>query len=293
VSTIGKAIDLLGWFSTERPEIGLAEFQRLTQRDKTTTYRHLRALEAAGLVEQNPITRAYRMGPAVLRFAFIREATFPQYAGVRDALPRLADMTGETAHASIIQGDVLATLDVLESRQHSTRVVVDETFLPLHATASGLVVMAFNDGNQLPSPLPVLKSFTDHTLTTQAELKPILATSQKTGFAITEHSYEVGVCGIAAPLFDSSNGVAGAIAVATVASRFNPVLANTIKRELILAARQVTNSWGGCVPDELNATWDKTLIGLTPAMKASANPTQNKATPATSTHERQQVQPTL
>jgi len=281
LSTIGKAIELLNWFSTERPEIGLAEFQRLTKRDKTTTYRHLRSLEAVGLVEQNPSTRAYRMGPAVLRYAHIRETTFPQHAGVQDVLPRLADMTGETAHASIIQGDALATLGALESRQHSTRVVVDETLLPLHATASGHVVLAFDEARQWVDALPPFTAFTAHTTTRKAELNSVIDITRQTGFGLVEHGYETGVCGIAAPLFDSSNKVAGAIAVASVASRFNASLVRTIKRELILAARQVSTCWGGRVPTELNETWDKTLQNLTPRLHQSiATRTKQQAQPA-------------
>ena len=101
MSTIAKAMELLDFFSLERPEIGLSDFHRLAGRDKATTFRHLTALESAGLLEQNPTTRAYRIGPAVLRLAHMREITLPRRAGLRIALPRLAEVTGETGHAFV------------------------------------------------------------------------------------------------------------------------------------------------------------------------------------------------
>jgi DNA-binding IclR family transcriptional regulator len=57
------------------------------------------------------------------------------------------------------------------------------------------------------------------------------------------------------PLFDSTNQVAGAVAIASVASRLNDDLIRLIKKELISAARKITKSWGGSVPVGLDVAW--------------------------------------
>ncbi len=259
MSTVAKAIDLLNLFSAERAEIRLADFQRLTGRDKTTTYRHLSALEATGLLEQDATTRAYRMGPAVLRFAHIREVTVPRRSGVRLVLPGLAEITGETAHASILQGDTLVTLADHASSQHSARVVLDNAVLPFHATASGLAVLAYAAEPLKRAAFKQLEAFTEQTVIAPAEIEVLLDKVRATGFSEIVNSFEQGVAGIAVPLFDSTNNVAGSVAIASVASRVDATLENIIKKELIKAARSISMSWGGSVPEQLDAIWTASL----------------------------------
>lgn len=255
VSTVTKAVELLNLFSAERAEIRLAEFQRLTGRDKTTTYRHLSALESTGLLEQDSTSRAYRIGPAVLRFSHIRELTVPRRAGVRMVLPGLAEVTGETAHASILQGDTLMTLADHASGRHSARVILDNPVLPFHATASGLAVLAFADDSLKSVAYRQLETFTDATVTEPAEIESLLQSIRASGFGVIENSFEQGVCGIAVPLFDSTLKVAGSVAIASVTSRATDQLKQLIKKELIIAARSITSSWGGRIPASLESVW--------------------------------------
>lgn len=263
MSTVSKAIDLLNWFSAERAEIGLAELQRLSGHDKATTYRYLSSLEASGLLEQNDDSRAYRIGPAVLRLAHIREVTVPRREGVRLVLPRLADATGETAHASVLQGASLVTLEAHSSARHSARVVIGESALPLHATASGIAVLAYAESSFKTAALKNLVRYTEFTHTTIEQIQADIQNVMEAGFGLSDQGYERGVFGVAAPLFDSTDRVAGAVAVASVSSRVDTVSTRLIKTELIGAAREITHSWGGVVPKTLNELWSDTLTTLT------------------------------
>lgn len=85
-----KALTLLSNFSTARPEIGLSQLCRVVKRDKVTIYRHLQALETAGIVEQNLMTKHYRLGFAMMQFTQIREATVPRKDGARSVTHRHA-----------------------------------------------------------------------------------------------------------------------------------------------------------------------------------------------------------
>ncbi|WP_071672688.1 IclR family transcriptional regulator [Nioella nitratireducens] len=254
MSTIAKAMELLNFFSLDRPEIGLSDFHRLAGRDKATTFRHLTALESVGLLEQNPATRAYRIGPAVLRLAHLREVTLPRRAGVRMVLPRLAEITGETAHASILDATGLTTLAHHENKSHSARVVLHESSLPLHATASGIAVLAYGGAALMDHALDQMQVYTDSTMRSRDEVTAAADTARKIGFSIANQSYEAGVTGIGTPLFDS-NGIAGSVAVAAVSSRLTPELQHTIKQELRRAARIISQHWGGSIPPALENAW--------------------------------------
>ncbi len=259
MSVVAKAIGLLGHFSSEAPEIGLSQICRLAKRDKATTYRHLCALEELGFIEQNMTTKAYRIGPAVLPLAQIREATVPRREGAMAPLRALADHTGETAHVAVLSGQVLHSLVSCESVAHSIRAVIDMKKLPLHATASGLCALAFGPADLMVAASAQLEVFTPHTATTPQAVEALIAATRKTGFSESASSFEDDIHSLAAPAFDHYGQLAGTVAVAGVASRMTPELADLIRAELVQASRQITRNWGGKIPDQIEALWQGAL----------------------------------
>src|SRR6201996_6304158 len=67
MSTVIKALSLLDHFDASAPEIGLVDMARLSSLDKATTRRLLVALSVKGFIEQDPLTRRYRLGAALIR----------------------------------------------------------------------------------------------------------------------------------------------------------------------------------------------------------------------------------
>jgi len=77
VGTVSKALDLLDLFSRAQPLIGLSDLSRQARVNKATCYRLMSELQSYGLVEQIGSGREYRLGPALLRLAALREAAVP------------------------------------------------------------------------------------------------------------------------------------------------------------------------------------------------------------------------
>jgi len=259
MSSATKTLNLLSYFSASQPEIGLSQLCRLAKRDKATTHRHLQTLEETGFVEQNPATRQYRLGPAVLRLAQTREITVPRKSGAEAAVAELAHATGETAHVSVLSGASLYALTSFESPRHSTRVIIDIATFPLHATASGLCALAFGPSDLLATAHSAMKGFTRHTIRTTDALDQAIAQTRDSGFGRGICSLEDEVSSLGAPIYDETGAFAGAVAVACVSTRFTPRLEQQIKHHLITASRQITRNWGGTLPATLEATWAETL----------------------------------
>ncbi|WP_299081757.1 IclR family transcriptional regulator [uncultured Ruegeria sp.] len=259
MSSATKTLELLNHFTTDRPEIGLSQLCRLAGRDKATTYRHLQALEMAGFVEQNPLSKQYRLGPVVLHLAHVREATVPRKASARAALVALSDATGETAHVTVLSGKTLYALDDCESPRHGIRAVVDINVFPLHATASGICALAFGPDELFDFAVTKLEKFTDTTPSTADELSELISSARETGLGRGNQSFEVEILGLAAPVFDHTGLLAGAVSVASVASRFTSELEQVTKSELIVAAREISRNWGGTLPSHIEAAWANSL----------------------------------
>lgn len=259
MSSASKALELLSLFSRTQPEIGLSEMCKLAKRDKATTYRHLQVLEAAGFVEQNLATRQYRLGPTVLQLGRMREATVPRESGARAAANTLADKTGETAHVSVLSGTTLFALLSCESPKHSTRAIIDVTTFPLHATASGFCAVAFGPSALFDAACENLDRYTDKTPTTPETLRTIIDDARETGFGRSDGRFESEIHSLAAPVFDQTGELCGAVSVASVASRTTPDLEQIIKTELITASRDITKSWGGIIPAAIEQAWSSAM----------------------------------
>ena len=257
LSSATKTLELLAYFSTTRPEIGLSQLCKLAKRDKATTHRHLQALEKTGLVEKNPITKQYRLGPAVLQLAQTREATVPRKAGVQAPLFDLADATGETSHVTVLSGTTVYELMSCDSPKHGTRAIIDIQTFPLHATASGLCALAFGPEALIDVALNELQPFTRTTATTSKDLQAMVEAIRNTGIGRADRSFEDDVQGLSAPIFDQTGHFAGAVSVASVAARFTPDMERIIKTQLVITARQISNNWGGTVPTQIEAIWTK------------------------------------
>lgn len=259
MSSASKALQLLSLFSKAQPEIGLSEMCKLAKRDKATTYRHLQILEAAGFVEQNSATKQYRLGPTLLQLGRMREATVPREVGARAAVNTLADKTGETAHVSVLSGTTLFALMSCESPKHSTRAIIDISTFPLHATASGFCALAFGPHALFDIACEDLSPYTKVTPTTPDKLQALIDVARDVGFARSEGQFEPEIHSLSAPLFDQSGGFAGAVSVASVATRFTPALERIILTELITASRDITKSWGGTIPLFVETAWAKSI----------------------------------
>ncbi len=245
MQTVDKAMKLLGLFTSTQPEIGLSELARLAAFDKASTRRLLVALQNHGYIEQHPETKKYRLGAGFLRLSRIREATFPIRSVIQPILERLARTTGETSHASTTAGNFLATIGVAEPAR-ATRVHVDPAEkLPLHATASGLVYLAFSPPGTLDRFLKSpLEKHTSHTVVSNAEIRAGTDAAYAQAVAVSDQGFEDEVVGIAAPYFGATGYASGAIAVATPSSRMTDMFRDEIKHLVIDAAVEATEHMG-------------------------------------------------
>jgi len=258
MGTITKALDLLDHFSVTRPEIALSEFHRLTGRDKATLHRHLAELEQAAFVERDRMTRAYRLGPAVLRLAYVRERAFPARSAVAPTVDAMSERLGELVHVSLLQGLALSPLYHADATMHATRVFYDDgELLPLHATSSGLAALAFGPPDLLDRALASpLERFTDHTLTEPGALRALTEQTRARGHAVTDRSFDGDVYSSAVPVFGSAGSEAiGALAVALPAGRATPETRARIIAALLANAGRISAALGGRVPADVERLW--------------------------------------
>jgi DNA-binding IclR family transcriptional regulator len=246
VSTVDKALEVLGLFSEVRPSIGLSEVARLLQWDKSTVQRYLAALETQGFLERDALSRAYHLGPAVTRLSVVREITYPIEMAVKNVMAKLVQDTRETVHLSHAQGAGLSSVAIVETTVRNTRVYIDPSeILPLHLTASGTAYLSQEPEEKAQKLLHrSFQKFPSSDAVTVESASTLIRLAAVKGYSVADATFDYDVVGMAAPVFASSGAPCGAVAVATPKSRFDAETQERIATFLVPAAHKISRIHG-------------------------------------------------
>ncbi|MFD3687602.1 IclR family transcriptional regulator [Nocardiopsis sp. NPDC058631] len=221
IQSIERAAAILRILATGSRGLSLAEISRSLELPKGTALGILRTLQHVGFVEQDPESGRYRLGGGMLSLG-------TRYLDGNELRTRalnwadsLASRSGESVRIGTLhKHQALVVHHVF--RPDSSRQTLDVgTLLPLHATAIGRVLMAFDplavpeeDTDAVEPGGPVtLPSFTRHTVTSPAALERLLDEVRENGWAWEVEELVEGEVSIAAPIRDRRGTTVGAIGV--------------------------------------------------------------------------------
>ncbi|NCF72442.1 MAG: helix-turn-helix domain-containing protein [Gammaproteobacteria bacterium] len=215
-----RAIRLLKLFTAQVPELRLAEISSLSGLNKTTTHRLLQALHSEELLDRNPGTGAYRLGPGMMALGVQALSSNDLRLRARPLLRKLADETGETATLEVPIEDTMLILDEVTSKHFLGASGNVGTRWPIHATSTGKVLIAFE--RRGPARLgPELASLTPKTITQFDKLEKELGDIRRRGFAEVVDELEDGLSGVAAVVRGGMGEVLGALSICGPSQRMS------------------------------------------------------------------------
>jgi DNA-binding IclR family transcriptional regulator len=210
-----RAMTLLKSFDDEHRVWGLSELARETGLNKTTAFRLLSALEREGLVGRAADGERYVLGPEIVVLGGRALRANNLRAVVRPELERLAAETGETASLEILAGREMLVIDEIVGGHLMSGVPDLGSRWPLHASSTGLVILAYLPETTARELLPAaLRPVTAQTITSRSELWPELAAVRQRGYSVGDETLEVGLVAIAAPIFNHDGQVVAALSIA-------------------------------------------------------------------------------
>ncbi len=221
IQAVAHALELLDQLRKGPEEMGVTEISKRLRLHKNNVFRLLATLESGGYVEQNQVTQNYRLGVKVLELgqAFIRQTGLVRHAG--QVLQDIVSKANETAYVGAVSGDTVVYLSAAEANQTVRVVSRVGHHLPVLSTAVGKAQAAFWTSEQIDELLRrhPLQATTPNTITDVGRLKAELAEIARRGWAFDNEEYESGVKCVAAPVYDYSRRVRGAITVSAPSSR--------------------------------------------------------------------------
>ena len=212
--TAARTLDLLEQVAASERPLKLMELAGATGIDKSTAARLLGFLEERALIQRQPASREYGVGPGLLSLsaAAMRSSDLPELASPH--LKSLRDETGETASLHLRVGRRRVCLAGAESRHEVCRVLSLGESLPLCVGPSGKVMLAFLPDREIRS-LIAPGACGDHD-----ELLRQLESIRRRGAAAVIGDRTPGVGALSVPVFRAGAPVAS-ISVAGPADRWD------------------------------------------------------------------------
>lgn len=218
MSSVDKTLQILFRASTQG-EFRVTDAARELDLDKGTVSRLSKKLVRWGLLEQDPVSRSYRLGSMVawLGASYLARQDLRQLA--RPLLIQLSQKTERTVGLVMLNGRHGVFLDKVESNYWVGISANIGEQLPLFYRASCKAILAFLPENEIealfqeaPEFLPSGRPFD------RKKRKAELAIIRSCGYAISREEVDFGVTGIGAPIFDAEGKVVAGISVATAST---------------------------------------------------------------------------
>ncbi|GLP64745.1 DNA-binding IclR family transcriptional regulator [Streptomyces sp. SAI-126] len=248
-SSLRRALGILMYLAEERSHPHgptLTDLATGLELSKSTVLRLVAPLKDVRLVDQDPESGRYRLGPqnALLGQAYLERRDTRQITA--PALHRLAEESGETVHLVSFDPPEIVYIDKVESpravRMHS-RI---GGRLPAYCTATGKVFLAHSGDDVVDGVIAAgLPARTPATITSPDRLRAELDLIRRRGYAVDDVENEQDIRCVAAPVHDHTGAVTTAVSISGPAARVTRERLPELGTLLMSATRTLTADLGG------------------------------------------------
>jgi IclR family acetate operon transcriptional repressor len=211
--SLAGALNLLKFFATDRRDWRVTELAAAARLHKSQVSRILRTFEDYGFIQKNG--GQYRLGRAFAAYASLVEADGHLIELARPMMEKLSGQTQGTVALKIREGGETVTIDRVESRHFHRVDYPVGSRLPLNASSSGKVFLAYMtpEERQALYHAGCFRRFTDRTKTKLVALEKDLSLILQRGFALSDEEHLVGTRGLAAPIFGPADRLQAALSL--------------------------------------------------------------------------------
>ncbi|NKQ58475.1 IclR family transcriptional regulator [Amycolatopsis sp. K13G38] len=241
MTAAGRLLSVLDAFAPGRSTLTLSEISRRAGLSLTTAHRLAGELVNWGALERDADGR-YRIGLHLLELA----ALAPRGLELRElAQPFLEDLFHSTrahVHLAVRDGAEVVYVETIRARGAVTVLSRLGQRWPLHATGTGLVLLAFA-GHELQEHVLArpLKRYTHRTVTDPRVLRRTLAEVRRTGIAVAEEQLTLEGVAVAAPIRGPGDEVVAALGLVVHMNECEP---RALVPVMTAAARGISRALG-------------------------------------------------
>ncbi|MFJ8648048.1 IclR family transcriptional regulator [Streptomyces sp. NPDC093546] len=235
IQSLERAAAMLRLLAGGERRLGLSDIASSLDLAKGTAHGILRTLQAEGFVEQDPASGRYQLGAELLRLG-------NSYLDVHELRARalvwtddLARSSGESVHLGVLHQHGVLVIHHVFRPDDSRQVLEVGAMQPLHSTALGKVLSAYDPVAHSEAVEADRKAFTPRTITTLDDFETVLEMTRARGWAADVEETWEGVASVAAPIHDRRRMPVGAVAITGAVERV--CNDGELRSELIAAVR--------------------------------------------------------
>ncbi len=236
-----RTLDLIA----DAGELGVSELSRRLGVHKATASRLAATLADAGVIERDPTSDRYSLGYGLIRLASAATAGMDVLATARPVMEELAERSGETVTLGVRGGDAVIYVGQASAMQSIMRLNWVGQRTPMHASASGKVLLAAMEEPDrerlLAEPMAQL---TPRTLVDRRAVEAELAEVRRRGYAQILGELEEGLNAVAVPVRRADEMVVAALSISGPAFRMRAIDVPRFARLAIDAASAVSRRLG-------------------------------------------------
>jgi len=240
IESVDNALKLLHMLR-DRSHIRVSEASSTIGVARSTAHRLLAMLQHHGFVRQDPFSRAYVAGPALLDFglAIVRDRSIRTQA--RSFLETLSQETGETVHLIVLQGRDVLFLDCVESTKAVRVGNRTGLLLPAHCTSAGKALLAALTPERLDALYREerLPGLTRRSIRTRSRLEREVNLVRKRGYATNFGETEEDIGSVGVLIRDRQRTPRAAISVAAPTSRLTEKAISTMAKAALRTAAAI------------------------------------------------------
>jgi DNA-binding IclR family transcriptional regulator len=240
--TLVKGLRLLETLAASTEPRGVTSLAKELSLTKSNAHRLLFTLASNGYVRRLD-SGSYEVCVKLWELGALVRSRIDLTKVARPHMSILAQKTGESVHLSILDGLETVYLDKIESKQPIAAYSRIGGRNPAWCVATGKAMLAYT-GSNIGALTPHFKKFTANTIYRPAAVKREFERIRAKGFAVNDGEWHEGVYGIAAPIWESADKIAGAVGIAGPNSRFKKLQIRVWSDHVIEAASAISRSLG-------------------------------------------------
>jgi DNA-binding IclR family transcriptional regulator len=224
--------------------VAAGDIQKATGLPKPTCYRLLQTLRDQGLVEAPSGDGRVVIGERLIRIALLGKSDVDVRRAAAPLLKAAAVQFNETVFLSRFRNSQVEIIHV-ETPDDPARAYIHPGLgvRPMHACSCSKAIAAFAEPDFQASIISgSLKAYTEHTLTTEAELRADFARIVERGFADCDQEIDLGIASVAAPVSIGTIGATFSVGAVGPIRRFGPNYREDIGQKLIDLASRVSGA---------------------------------------------------
>ena len=243
--TLKKGLSILGLFDSDHPEWTFTDIWKSAGLSRPTAFRLVKTLEEAKFLSFDASKGTYHLGVSILKGSYLMLSPSELARIARPYMDRLTEITTETSLLTV-EADHVAII--------AARVLTPRPFkpdnpvglpMPGFANVHARIFLAYRPESEWAAALATpIEPRTPYTKTDRESLLAELAKIRSEGVAFGMQEWNLGMCAVAAPVFDAGKQVRASLAVVAPDERFGPAQMESYAAEVIGAARLVSAALG-------------------------------------------------